>query len=118
MEETKDQWLWVVDEELVQALVANDAVDARSQKREIKSSALAKSLVLNAEGKTDAALQELTAALEAGEDLPEIYWTKGHLEFQLRKYDEAVQSYSKVLERFPSHKAGWFNLAVCLQKLE
>src|ERR1700687_4737015 len=99
MEATKDQWLWVVDEELIQSLVRNDAIDTRSEKRAVESSALARALSLNTEGKTDAAWAEVSQAIEAGEDLLELFWVKGHLEFELGRYEDAVQSYAKVLEQ-------------------
>src|SRR5579872_5998764 len=98
MEQTNDQWLWFVDNELVEALARTDALDAKSEKRPVQSATLAKALALNMDGKTE-------QAMEAGENLPELLWTKAHLEFQLSHFDQALEDYRKLLETQPNHKA-------------
>ena len=118
MEQTKDQWLWFADSELVDALARHDTLDSQSEKRPVQSSALAKALSLNMEGKTEQALREIRSAIEGGEKLPELDWTKAHLEFQLGQYEEALRDYEKVLGTYPNHKAGVYNSGLCLEKLE
>jgi len=118
MEQTNDQWLWLVDDELVDALARHDTLDSQSEKRPVQSSALSKALSLNMEGKTEQALREIQGAMDAGEELPELVWTKAHLEFQLGKYDDALRGYRKLLESHPNHKAAIYNSALCLEKLE
>jgi tetratricopeptide (TPR) repeat protein len=118
MEQTNDQWLWFVDDELVDALARHDTLDSTSEKRPVQSAALAKALSLNMEGKTEQALREISAAIESGEALPELDWTKAHLEFQLGQYEDALRDYAKVLGTYPNHKAGVYNTALCLEKLE
>ena len=41
----------------------------------------------------------------SGEDLPELAWTKAHLEFQLGHFENALEDYRKMLETQPNHKA-------------
>ena len=72
MEQTNDQWLWFVDDELVEALARTDVLDPESEKRPVQSSTLAKALALNMDGKTEQALREVRDAIDGGEDLPEL----------------------------------------------
>ena len=118
MEQTNDQWLWFVDDELVEALARTDVLDAKSEKRPMQSAALAKALALNMDGKTEQALREVRDAIDGGEDLPELAWTKAHLEFQLGHFENALEDYRKVLEAQPSHKSATYNAALCLEKLK
>src|SRR5580693_595880 len=118
MEQTNDQWLWFVDNELVEALARTDVLDAESEKRPVQSSTLAKALALNMDGKTEQALREVRQAIDRGEDLPELAWTKAHLEFQLGHFDNALEDYRKTLETQPNHKAAAYNAALCLEKLK
>ncbi|HEV3082459.1 MAG TPA: tetratricopeptide repeat protein, partial [Gemmataceae bacterium] len=118
MEQTTDQWLWFVDDELVEALARHDVLDPQSQKRVVQSAALVKALSLNMEGKTEQALREIRTAIENGEALPELDWTKAHLEFQLGQYEAALEDYEKVLAAYPNHRAGIYNSALCLEKLK
>jgi len=67
MEEIRDQWLWVVDDQLIQTLVRDDRVEPSEPKRSVQSPALARALALNSEGKTEAALREVQKAIESGE---------------------------------------------------
>src|ERR1700676_5316124 len=98
MEKTSDQWLWFVDDELIEALARQDILDPKSEKRPVQSAALVKALALNTQGKTEEALREITAALDAGETLPELVWTKAHLELQLGQYEAALEDYGEMLE--------------------
>src|ERR1700677_2153800 len=102
MEKTNDQWLWVVDSELVEALARTDVLDAESEKRPVQSSTLAKALALNMDGKTEQALREVRDAIDGGEDLPELAWTKAHLEFQLGHFENALGDYRQALGSRPS----------------
>ncbi len=70
------------------------------------------------DGKTEQALREIREAIEGGENLPELAWTKAHLEFQLGHFENALEDYRKVLETQPSHKAATYNAALCLEKLQ
>src|SRR5580658_7788484 len=118
MEKTNDQWLWFVDNELVEALARTDALDATSEKRAVQSPALVKALALNMDGKTEQALREIREAMDAGDSLPELIWTAAHLEFQLGLFNDALENYQKVLGTQPNHKAATYNVALCLEKLQ
>jgi tetratricopeptide (TPR) repeat protein len=118
MEQTNDQWLWFVDNELVEALARTDVLEANSEKRPVQSSTLVKALALNMDGKTEQALREIRNAIDGGEDLPELAWTKAHLEFQLGHFENALEDYQKLLETQPRHKAATYNAALSLEKLK
>ena len=64
MEQTNDQWLWFVDNELVEALARTDALDVNSEKRPVQSATLVKVLALNMDGKTEQALREIRNAID------------------------------------------------------
>jgi hypothetical protein len=46
------------------------------------SSAVAKAVALHLEGKRPEALRELNRAMEAGEDSPEVFSARGHLQYE------------------------------------
>ncbi|MCC6719607.1 MAG: tetratricopeptide repeat protein, partial [Acetobacteraceae bacterium] len=79
--------------------------------------ALAKAVSLHLEGKAKEALRELDNAVANGADAAEVHAARGHLQYELELYDDAVQSYSRLLALDPRHLNGAFNLAVCLEKL-
>ena len=62
------------------------------------------------------ALIELDNAITNGADMAEIHSARGHLQFELEMYDEAVQSYQRLAVLDNTHPNGAFNLAVCLEK--
>ena len=98
MEQTNDQWLWFVDNELVEALARTDVLDATSEKRPVQSSTLAKALALNMDGKTEQALREIREAPSmAAKTCPNWPGPKAHLEFQLGQFENALEDYQKVL---------------------
>ena len=81
------------------------------------SPALARAVSLHLEGKHKDALKELNTALENGEESPEIYSAKGHLQFELEQFDDSVRSYEKLLTLAPRHSTANFNLGICYEKL-
>ncbi len=105
MEKTNDQWLWFVDNELVEALARTDALDPASEKRAVQSPALVRVLALNMDGKTEQALREIREAIDGGENLPELIWTRAHLEFQLGQFENALEDYNKILEGQPESQS-------------
>src|SRR5438477_4586151 len=74
---------------------------------------LARAVALHLEGKRKEALRELNGAIEHGTDTPEIYAAKGHIQFELEQYDDAVKSYEKLLDMGSKHPTAHFNLGVC-----
>src|SRR3974377_304754 len=81
------------------------------------SPALARAVSLHLEGKRKEALRELNTAMEAGEESPEIYAAKGHIQFELEQYEDAVKTYGRLLEAAPRHPTASFNLGICYEKL-
>src|SRR5882724_6200760 len=79
--------------------------------------ALARSVAFHMEGKRKEALAELNGAIEAGDQSPEILAAKGHIQFELEQFDDAVKTYEKLLEIVPRHATANFNLAICYEKL-
>ena len=81
------------------------------------SPALARAVSLHLEGKHKEALKELNTALENGEESAEIYAAKGHLQYEVEQYEDAIKSYEKLLTLAPRHTTAHFNLGICYEKL-
>ncbi|NWF84755.1 MAG: tetratricopeptide repeat protein, partial [Bryobacteraceae bacterium] len=79
--------------------------------------ALARAVTLHLEGKGREALKELDRAVESGDPPREVYAAKGHIQFELELYEEAVKSYESLLGLDPNSTSAYFNLAVCQEKL-
>jgi len=94
--------------------VANGSADDDKASR---SRSLATAVSLHLEGKAEEALRELRKAVERGESKPAMYSAMGHILYELQRYQEAVEAYSKLVEVEPHHRTGYFKLAVCLEKL-
>ena len=62
---------------------------------------LAKAVSLHLEGKRPEALKELNGAIENGDQSAEVFAAKGHIQFELEQYDDAVRTYEKLLARNP-----------------
>ena len=58
--------------------------------------AMARAVSLHLDGKTKEALIELDNAVTNGADMAEIHSARGHVQFELEMYDEAVQSYQRL----------------------
>ena len=119
MEQTNDQWLWFVDNELVEALARTDVLDADERK--------AAGAVLDARqsagsqhGRQDRAgvARDPGAPSMAARICRNWLWTKAHLEFQLGQFENALEDYQKLLETQPNHKGANYNAALCLEKLK
>src|SRR6202042_2482147 len=82
-----------------------------------KAASLARAVSLHMEGKLDDALAEINRVLEAGEGSLEIYSAKAQIQFELEQYEEAAQSYAKLLSMHPKHANANLNLAICLERL-
>src|SRR5580693_10812289 len=81
------------------------------------SPALARSVSLHLEGKRKEALRELNSAIEAGEETTEVFAAKGHIQFELEQYDDAIKTYDRLLNLAPRHGTAHFNLGICYEKL-
>ena len=81
------------------------------------SPALARAVSLHLEGKRKEALRELNTAIENGEETAEMLAAKGHIQFELEQYDDAIKTYEKLLTLVPRHPTANFNLGICYEKL-
>ena len=81
----------------------------------IQDQALAKAVSLHLDGNREQALQELDLLLEKGGANAEVWAARGHVQFELGQYDEAAESYAKLLELVPEHNTGRLHMALCLQ---
>ncbi len=72
---------------------------------------------LHLEGKRKEALRELNTAIENGEETPEVFAAKGHIQFELEQYDDAIKTYERLLTLAPRHPTANFNLGICYEKL-
>src|SRR6266852_2671335 len=97
--------------------------DAKGAQNEVRKpvkatpSAFGKAVSLHLDGKLPEALVELNAAIEKGEESPEMLSAKAHIHFELEHYDDAVRTYEKLLLVSPKHSAANFNVAICYEKL-
>jgi tetratricopeptide (TPR) repeat protein len=69
------------------------------------SPALARSVSLHLEGKHKDALTELNTAIENGEGSAELYAAKGHLQFELEHYADAIKLYREAPRLAPRHNS-------------
>src|SRR5579883_1436900 len=92
------------------------AIKERESEPASGSTALARAVSLHLAGKPDEALKHLQrAALSDGS--PEIYRAMGHIQFELGVFQESATSYRTLVKLKPNYSMGWFNLAVCLERL-
>src|SRR5947209_19104267 len=77
---------------------------------------LARAVALHLAGNREEALRQLEAALKAGETSAEIYRAMGHIQFEMGSYEDSGQSYRSLLKLKPQYGAGWFNLAISLER--
>src|SRR3984957_14561328 len=82
-----------------------------------KAASLARAVSLHMEGKLDEALGEINRVLETGDGTLEMFSAKAQIQFELEMYEEAAQSYAKLLSMHPRHANANMNLAVCLERL-
>ncbi len=72
------------------------------------------SLLLDAEGDHDGAIEELTIALRAKPDEPGLLVTRGALYGKLKRYPEAEVDLRRAIRHHPGHSAAHFNLGLVL----
>jgi tetratricopeptide (TPR) repeat protein len=78
---------------------------------------LGRAVSLHLEGKLKEALRELDEAIASGHATAEVHSARGHVQFELELYEDAAQSYTRLLELDPRHPTATFNLAVSLEKM-
>src|SRR5579859_3397086 len=82
-----------------------------------KTASLAKAVSLHMEGKLAEALDEINRVLESGDTTIEILSAKAQIQFELEMYEDAAQSYAKLLSLNPRHGSANLNMAVCQERL-
>src|SRR5260370_8623845 len=96
MSENDNQWAWFSEEEAIPALLRPEPSNSKSDpvglrldimpldaaKTPAGSASLGKAVALHLEGKTDAALKELLAAIEGGENLATLPSATRHTPFE------------------------------------
>src|SRR5258706_9398325 len=125
----KEKWVWSNDDEPIPALFRPepsrtdlglhlDLISPETAKTPAASASLGKAVALHLEGKTEAALKELSSAIDGGENLGELHAALGHIQFELQRYDDAAKSYLKAAQADPKSRTASYNRGVCLERLE
>src|SRR5437763_11212363 len=78
---------------------------------------LARAVALHLAGKRDEALKLLQRAVTNNEGSAEIYRAMAHIQFEMGDFKEAGKSYRILTQVKPQYAMGWFNLAVCFERL-
>jgi tetratricopeptide (TPR) repeat protein len=117
MAEFTDQWLWFVDEELVDRLMAPDEVAPTASIRPAEAAAAGVALGLHMQGRTEEAAIEVERALELGEPGSDLFGIAGNLHFQLGDFAKAAGHFAKLRSLVPDHPTAGFNLGVCYERL-
>jgi tetratricopeptide (TPR) repeat protein len=127
-----DKWAWFSEDDPIPALLRPEPSNSKSDpiglrldivppdapKTPAGSASLGKAVALHLEGKTEAALKELLSAIDAGDNLAELYSAMGHIQFELQQFDDAARSYAKAAQAEPKHKTAAYNQGVCLERSE
>src|SRR5260221_11142385 len=128
---SNDKWVWSNEDDPIPALFRPepstsktdpglhlDLIAPDTAKTPAASASLGNAVALHLEGKTEAALKELSAAIDGGENLAELHAAMGHIQFELQRYDDAAKSYLKAAQADPKSKTASYNRGVCLERLE
>src|SRR5262249_13683709 len=78
---------------------------------------LARAVSLHLAGRREEALKQLQRAVSSSAGSPEIYRAMAHIQFEVGDYQEAAKSYRLLTQSKPQYAMGWFNLAVCLERM-
>src|SRR4051794_32671569 len=85
--------------------------ELKQQKR--VSRTLSKAVSLHLEGKLESAARTLSKAIDDGEKEPGLFSALGHIQYEMRDFDGAGASYTRLIEIDAGHRTAWFNLGVC-----
>ena len=55
-------------------------------------------------------------AIEGGEETPEVFAAKGHIQFELEQFDDAIKTYERLLTLAPRHQTANFNARASTKK--
>lgn len=115
MTRDSDQWLWFIDDELVQECLSVDRFESHANKRASIHPALTEAVQLHLDGAANKALGALTAAVSEGD--VDALLLAGQIHAELKRFDEAAKDYARLAELCPSHRVASFNQGLCLAKL-
>ncbi|HEY1757306.1 MAG TPA: tetratricopeptide repeat protein [Bryobacteraceae bacterium] len=80
-------------------------------------SGLAYAVIAHLKGDAAAALGSLDSGIASEKEIPETLAARAHLLAELKKYDEAVGEYEKLLARRPHYAEGHYQCGACLYHL-
>src|SRR5215468_3137047 len=89
--------------------------DLKNQKRASKT--LSKAVGLHLEGKLESAARLLAKAIEDGEHDLGLYSALGHIQYEMRDYAAAANTYAQLAAADPRHRTAQFNAGVCFGNL-
>ena len=96
---------------------ATPATAADAKEKGGTSGHLARAVALHLAGKREEAVKQLQSASASGKAPAEVYRAMGHIQFELEDFQQAEKSYRALVRLKPQYAMGWFNLAVCLERL-
>jgi tetratricopeptide (TPR) repeat protein len=117
MSEEINHWVWFVEDELIGALLEADPHNPEVRKRSACSPALAKAIALYLQSKPVEAIAELASGLARGEDPGDLHAAAGQIHFELGQMEDAAQSYASATGSDRGRAASWYNLGICLERL-
>ena len=117
MADYSDQWLWFVDEELVEKLTKPEEEPLETEAaRPAETRATAKALALHQEGKTKQALETLARAIEKGEELADLYLMAGAIRLETQQWEGAAANFANLVALEPEHRSAHHNLGIALAR--
>src|SRR3954454_2204687 len=109
MAENDDQWLWESDDEPSDSPMRYEESVVQASSTPVASAEVVKEVSLHLSGKTDEALAELKRGLEKNLQPAEVHSTMSQMLFEKQRFQEAADSYSKLVGVAPGHKTGHYN---------
>lgn len=121
MNTTEERWLYYLEDEVVEKLLAvepNLAEFAPGIRHKPASAAVVTKAVAAAiEGRKDEALAELKKVTQAAEADADALALHGYLEIDRGRYEEALALYVRAIDKEPEAKANHYNQGLCLYRL-
>ena len=122
MNQTEERWLYYLDDEVIQAILQvepNLAELAPGIRHKAGSSAgVTKAVAAALEGRRDEALAELRRVTQAADAETDALAFHAYLEVERGQFAEAASLYQRAIAQEKDAKANYYNLGICLYKLE
>ncbi len=116
-ENLDDRWLWFIDDAPLQALLRAESAMPSMKMRAASSPSIVKAVSLHIEGRAAEAIAELKAAVEGGDRHPDVYLMLGQFHFESEQWEQAADTYRRLVELDRQHATGSFNLGVCQHRI-